>query len=112
MDNDVPPSGDGEGEERPQGLSGGVGGRLGAEPATTVKSSPGSNQSDRLRMPLAFSPRICLPVGHGHSASGTAKFAPVRASREQVVGKRAQKGKKSQKQKHRYCGASVFEFIV
>ena len=32
-----PQGGDGEGEERPQGLSGGVGGRLGAEPATTDK---------------------------------------------------------------------------
>ena len=28
-------------------------------------------------------PRICLPVGHGHSTSGTAKFAPDHASRDQ-----------------------------
>ena len=49
---------------------------------------------------LASSPRICLTVKHRHSASGTAKFAPVHASREQVVGERAQKGKKSQNKNH------------
>ena len=98
-----PPSGDGEGEERPQVLSGEWAGARGWEQAHSGARDSKKSASNQARgygrkLPpprillrksshlyqhthLTVGGHICLPAEHGHSASATAKYAVNRASR-------------------------------